>query len=125
LCAGAISVDQAPAPQVAGEASFAWRVARNGGSRLHRGEYLVQAQGETPAELCSQMQRYGQLEEPPAVCLAMDTACVEAFASGGWPFSEHELSAHWGALGALAPFIGMSLALMHAGDASTPCGWLS
>jgi hypothetical protein len=125
LCAGVISTGQVPEPLVAGEASFAWQVTRKGSCRLHRGELLLAEQGETPAALCSQMQRYARLEAPPEVCLAMEAACVETFASGGWPFSERELSAYWGALGAMAPFIGMSLALVHAQSAGTPCGWLS
>lgn len=125
LCAGAASIEQAPERQMAGEAAFAWRVGRKGASRLQRGEYLLMDKGESPAELCAQMQRYGGLAKAPAVCLAMDVQSMEAFVSGGWLASEHLLAAYWGVLGDLAPFIGMSMALLHSSGTGEPCGWLS
>lgn len=125
LCAGAASIEQAPAQQVAGEAAFAWRVGRQGASRLQRGEYLLMDKGESPAELCTQMQRYGGLAKAPAACLAMDAQSMEAFVAGGWSASEHLLAPYWGVLGDLAPFIGMSMALLHSTGTGEPCGWLS
>ncbi|BAN45902.1 hypothetical protein [Metapseudomonas resinovorans] len=125
LCAGASSTEQAPAQQMAGEAAFAWRVGHQGASRLQRGEYLVLDKGESPAELCAQMQRYGGLAKAPAACLAMDTQSMEAFVAEGWSANEHLLAPYWGALGDLAPFIGMSMALLHSAGTGEPCGWLS
>jgi hypothetical protein len=57
--------------------------------------------------------------------LALDKASQDAFVEGGWSAAEHQLSGHWGVLAQMAPFIGMSLALLQAGEAGEPCGWLS
>jgi len=122
LCAGVASVASAEEGELAGEAGFFWRVSWQGQQLLHRGEYLA---SESPAELCAQMQRYAGLETPPAYCLALDNTSQQAFVPGGWSAVEHQLAGQWGALAHLAPFIGMSLALLQAGDAGQPCGWLS
>lgn len=55
----------------------------------------------------------------------MDKESQEAFVEGGWSAGEHQLARHWGGLAHIAPFIGMSLALLQAGKAGQPCGWLS
>lgn len=122
LCAGVASIDRAPAGQMAGEGAFAWIVSHAGKTRLKRGEYLLD---ESPAELCSQVQRYGGLKEPPMACLAMDVQSLSAFVEGGWSASGHLLAAHWGVLEHLAPFMGMSVALLHSANADEACGWLS
>ncbi|WP_300630333.1 hypothetical protein [Pseudomonas sp.] len=122
LCAGVLSVQDAEAHEVPGEAGFLWRVCREGRQLLHRGEYQA---GESPAELCTQLQRYAGLQAPPATCLALDNTSQEVFAGGGWSAAQHQLSGQWGVLAHLAPFIGMSLALLQAGKAGQPCGWLS
>lgn len=122
LCAGVVSVTGAEENEVPGEAAFLWRVSRQGRQLLHRGEYLA---GESPAELCTQLQRYAGLKTPPATCLALDKTSQEAFVAGGWSAVEHQLTGQWGVLAHLAPFIAMSLALLQAGDSGQPCGWLS
>jgi hypothetical protein len=55
----------------------------------------------------------------------LDKTSQVEFAQGGWCAAEHQLSTQWGLLGNLAPFIGMSLALLQAKVAAQPCGWLS
>lgn len=124
LCAGVVSRDQAGEGEVPGEAGFLWVVARNGPLRLHRGEYLIPEKNESAAELCAQVQRYAGLSEAPVDCLALDAASLEAFVEGGWPAAQHQLAEYWGALGELAPFVGMSLAALQATESSKPCGWL-
>ena len=124
LCAGVASVQSAEEAAPPGEGGFLWRVSRQGRQLLHRGEYLASETQEPPAGLCAQMQRYAGLQAPPT-CLAMDSASQEAFVAGGWSAAEHQLAGHWGSLGNLAPFIGMSLALLQAKEAGQPCGWLS
>ncbi|WP_319017564.1 hypothetical protein [Pseudomonas sp. EggHat1] len=125
LCAGVASVEQAAAERLAGEAGFAWLVSHAPVSQLKRGEYLQADQGERAAELCAQMQRYANLDAAPAACLAMDAESLGAFAEGGWPANEHLLAAYWGVLDNLAPFIGMSVALLHSAGTGQACGWLS
>ncbi|KAA6168289.1 hypothetical protein F3K50_23370 [Pseudomonas marginalis] len=122
LCAGVASVAIAEDGELPGEAGFYWRVSRHGRQLLHRGEYLAD---RAPAELCAQVQRYAALEQPPSDCLALDKASQDAFVVSGWSASEHQLAGQWGVLAHLAPFIGMSLALLQAGEAGQPCGWLS
>lgn len=122
LCAGVVSVERADDNELPGEAGFLWRVSRTGRQLLHRGEYRA---GESPAELCAQLQRYAGLQAPPSTCLALDKTSQAAFVEGGWSAVEHQLAGQWGVLADLAPFIGMSLALLQAGEASQPCGWLS
>lgn len=122
LCAGVVSVQSADEGELAGEAGFVWRVSREARQLLHRGEYLTD---ELPAEVCGQLQRYAGLSAPPDTCLALDKTSQEAFVAHGWSATEHQLNGHWGALAQLAPFIGMSLALLQAGGAGQPCGWLS
>lgn len=125
LCAGVVSVECADEDEVPGEAGFLWLVSRQGQQVLHRGEYLLTEVDESPAELCAQLQRYAGLEAPPPACLALDQASQKAFVEGGWSAAEHQLIGQWGVLADLAPFIGMSLALLQAGEARQPCGWLS
>ena len=122
LCAGVVSVESADEGELTGEAGFLWRASRQGRQLLHRGEYLA---SESPVELCTQMQRYAGLQSPPTTCLALDRASQAAFVEGGWSAVEHQLAGQWGVLAHLAPFIGMSLALLQAGEAGQPCGWLS
>ena len=122
LCAGVVSVESADESDLPGEAGFLWRVNRQGRQLLHRGEYQA---GESPVELCAQMQRYAGLETPPTTCLALDKTSQAAFVGGGWSAAEHQLAGQWGVLADLAPFIGMSLALLRAGEAGQSCGWLS
>lgn len=125
LCAGVVSVPSAEEPELPGEAGFVWLVSCRGRQLLHRGEYLLSEASESPAELCVQMQRYAGLDAAPPTCLALDKTSQGAFVKGGWSATEHQLSEHWGVLAQLAPFIGMSLALLQAGQAGQPCGWLS
>jgi hypothetical protein len=125
LCAGVVSVPSAEEPELPGEAGFVWLVSRQGRQLLHRGEYLLSETNESPAELCVQMQRYTGLDAAPPTCLALDKTSQGAFVKGGWSAAEHQLSGHWGVLAQLAPFIGMSLALLQAGETRQPCGWLS
>jgi hypothetical protein len=125
LCAGVVSVPSTEEPELPGEAGFLWLVSRQGRQLLHRGEYLLAEANESPAELCAQIQRYAGLDAAPPACLALDKASLGAFVEGGWSATEHQLSGHWGVLAQLAPFIGMSLALLQAGEAGQPCGWLS
>ncbi len=125
LCAGVVSVARAEEAELPGEAGFVWVVSRQGRQVLHRGEYLLTEADESPAELCAQLQRYARLEAPPPACLALDQASQKAFVEGGWPAAEHQLTGQWGVLADLAPFIAMSLALLQAGEARQPCGWLS
>jgi hypothetical protein len=125
LCAGVLSVPGADAPDLPGEAGFVWLVSHRGRQLLQRGEYLSGEPDESPAELCAQIQRYAGLEAAPPDCLALDKTSQGAFLAGGWQSADHQLSGHWGVLGQLAPFIGMSLALLQAGGAGQPCGWLS
>jgi hypothetical protein len=125
LCAGVASVEQAPAEQLAGEAGFAWLVSHAPASQLKRGEYLQVEQGDSAAELCAQMQRYASLDAPPASCLAMDVDSQGAFVEGGWLANEHLLASHWGVLENLAPFMAMSVALLHSAGSGRACGWLS
>ncbi|RMT61146.1 hypothetical protein ALP29_00516 [Pseudomonas syringae pv. avii] len=122
LCAGVSSIATAQDGELPGEAGFYWRVSRQARQLLHRGEYLADG---ASVELCAQMQRYAGLEQPPSDCLALDKASQDAFVEGGWSAAEHQLAGQWGVLGDLAPFIGMSLALLQAGAAGQPCGWLS
>lgn len=122
LCAGVVSVASADEGELPGEAGFLWRVSRQGRQLLHRGEYQA---GESAAELCTQLQRYAGLQAPPGICLALDKTSQEGFVTGGWSAVEHQLNGQWGVLAHLAPFIGMSLALLQAGEARQPCGWLS
>ncbi|MCO7517965.1 hypothetical protein NJF44_24575 [Pseudomonas guariconensis] len=124
LCAGAVSREQAEEGEIPGEAGFVWVVSRKGSLRLHRGEYLLLEHGETARELCAQMQRYAGLSEAPADCLALDASSPLAFVEGGWTVGQHQLAEYWGALGELAPFVGMSLAAIQAEHSSEPCGWL-
>jgi hypothetical protein len=124
LCAGVVSTQSSEEGTPPGEGGFLWIVSRQGRQLLHRGEYLSGEPNEAPAELCAQMQRYAGLQAPPT-CLAMGQASQEAFLAGGWSALEHQLAGHWGALAHLAPFIGMSLALLQAKEAGQPCGWLS
>nr|WP_180203446.1 hypothetical protein [Pseudomonas sp. SbOxS1]NYU03113.1 hypothetical protein [Pseudomonas sp. SbOxS1] len=125
LCAGVVSVPETEAPGLPGEAGFLWLVSRQGRQLLHRGEYLLSELDESPAELCSQIQRYAGLDAAPPDCLALDITSQGTFLKGGWQSGEHQLSGHWGVLAQLAPFIGMSLALLQASEARQPCGWLS
>lgn len=125
LCAGVVSAQSGEAAAPPGEGGFLWVVSRQGRQLLHRSEYLSGETHEPVAELCSQIQRYAGLQAPPPTCLAMDQASQEAFLAGGWSALEHQLAGHWGALAHLAPFIGMSLALLQAKEAGQPCGWLS
>jgi hypothetical protein len=125
LCAGVVSVERAEEEELPGEAGFLWRVSRQGQQLLHRGEYLLTEAEELPAELCAQLQRCAGLEAAPPSCLALDQASQAVFVEGGWSASEHQLSGQWGVLADLAPFIAMSLALLQAGEAGQPCGWLS
>jgi hypothetical protein len=125
LCAGVVSVPGAEEPELPGEAGFVWLVSHQGRQLLHRGEYLLSEANESPAELCVQMQCYAGLDAAPPDCLALDKTSQGAFVEGGWQSAEHQLSGHWGVLAQLAPFIGMSLALLQAREAGQPCGWLS
>ena len=100
-------------------------MSRQGRQLLHRGEYLLSELDESPAELCGQIQRYAGLDAAPPDCLALDKTSQGTFLKGGWRSGEHQLSGHWGVLAQLAPFIGMSLALLQAREAGQPCGWLS
>ncbi|WP_032831623.1 hypothetical protein [Pseudomonas sp. GM78] len=125
LCAGVVSVPETEAPGLPGEAGFLWLVSRQGRQLLHRGEYLLSELDESPAELCVQIQRYAGLDVAPPDCLALDKTSQGTFLKGGWQSGEHQLSGHWGVLAQLAPFIGMSLALLQAREAGQPCGWLS
>ena len=125
LCAGVVSVQRAEKAELPGEAGFLWVVSWQGQQLLHRGEYLLSEAHELPADVCAQVQCYAGLEGPPPNCLAMDSHSQEAFVEGHWSAAEHLLSAQWGVLGPLAPFIGMSLALLHAQEAGQPCGWMS
>ncbi|MFV3331193.1 type VI secretion system contractile sheath large subunit [Pseudomonas sp. NY15437] len=124
LCAGVVSRNEADEGEVPGEAGFVWVVGRKGTLRLHRGEYLLAEKGESASELCSQMQRYAGLTEAPADCLALDAASVGAFVDGGWAAAQHPLADYWGALGELAPFVGMSLAAFQTAESGNACGWL-
>lgn len=123
LCAGVVSLEHAGDRAVPGEAGFVWMIGHRGQVQLHRGESLSSDE-ESAAGLCAQMQRYAGLDEAPAHCLALDAASQAAFLDGGWQAAEHQLSGHWGELGGLAPFVGMSLALLQAQESSQPCGWL-
>lgn len=125
ICAGVVSTQSAEDGEVPGEAGFVWLVCRQGRTLLHRGEYLLSERGETPAELCPQIQGYAGLDCAPPTCLALDETSQKAFVEGGWSAAEHQLAGHWGVLAHLAPFIGMSMALLQAGEAGQPCGWLS
>jgi len=122
LCAGVVSVESTDEGELPGEAGFLWRVSRQGRQVLHRAEYRAD---ESTTDLCAQMQRYAGLDTPPSCCLAMDSASQQAFVEGGWSAVEHQLDGQWGVLADLAPFIGMSLALLQAGQTRQPCGWLS
>ncbi|MNE30684.1 hypothetical protein D3C80_1242160 [compost metagenome] len=124
LCAGVVSVEHAEEAELAGEAGFFWLVSRKGKQLLHRGEYLLTEAEESATVLCAQLQRYAGLEAAPATCLALDETSAKAFVEGGWSVGEHQLARYWGALGQLAPFVGMSLALLHAQEAGQSCGWL-
>lgn len=125
LCAGVVSVQITDAADVPGEAGFLWLVSRQGRQLLHRGEYLLQDADETSVDLCAHVQRSARLESPPPACLALDQVSQKAFVEGGWSAGEHLLAGHWGVLAHIAPFIGMSLALLQAGKTRQPCGWLS
>lgn len=125
LCAGVVSLERAGDGDLPGEAGFLWVVDRQARQLLHRGEYLLSETNESPAELCAQVQCYAGLDGPPPSCLALDKISQVVFAQGGWCVAEHQLSTQWGLLGNLAPFIGMSLALLQAKVAAQPCGWLS
>jgi len=125
LCAGVMSVEQAGEAELPGEAGFLWLVSRQGRQVLHRGEYLSHEADKTAADLCAQIQRYAGLDAAPFASLALDQASQEAFVEGKWGAGEHQLSGHWGVLAHIAPFIGMSLALLQAGEAGQSCGWLS
>lgn len=125
LCAGVVSTQSAEEGELPGEAGFLWLVSRQGRKLLHRGEYLLSERGETAAELCAQVQGYASLNCAPPTCLALDEVSQKAFVEGDWSAAEHQLAEHWGALAQMAPFIGMSLALLQAGEAGQPCGWLS
>lgn len=124
LCAGVMSVESAEGTVLPGEAGFLWLVSWQGRQVLHRGEYLNETH-QTAIGLCTQMQRYAGIDSAPPACLAMDKESQEAFVEGGWSAGEHQLARHWGLLAHIAPFIGMSLALLQAGKAGQPCGWLS
>lgn len=125
LCAGVVSVQGTEATEVPGEAGFVWLVSRQGRQLLHRSEYRLDDTDATSIELCAQVQRYACLDSAPPTCLALDQASQNAFVDGGWTAAEHQLAGHWGMLGQIAPFIGMSLALLQAGMSRQPCGWLS
>lgn len=124
LCAGVVSLERAEAGVLPGEAGFVWLVGHPGRQRVHRGEYLRAGGAESVADLCAQMQRYGGLNGAPTDCLALDVASQVAFVEGGWLASEHQLAGHWGALGELAPFVGMSLAVLRTQESGQACGWL-
>ncbi|MED5609067.1 hypothetical protein VV867_15335 [Pseudomonas sp. JH-2] len=124
LCAGVVSREQADEGEMPGEAGFLWVVGRKGTLRLHRGEYLLPEKGETASELCAQMQGYAGLNQAPEDCLALDAVSQAAFVEGGWTVGQHQLAEYWGALGELAPFVGMSLAALQAEQSGEPCGWL-
>lgn len=124
LCAGVLSVEGAEDTDLPGEAGFLWQVSWHGRQLLHRGEYLNETH-QTDIDLCQQIQRYAGIDSAPSACLAMDKESQEAFVVGGWSAGEHQLARHWGGLAHIAPFIGMSLALLQAGKAGQPCGWLS
>lgn len=125
LCAGVASLRSAEDAQLPGEGGFVWLVSRQGRQLLHRGESLLSEPHESPSGLCAQMQRYAGLQNPPPACLALDQPSQSAFIDGGWSAVDHPLAGYWGVLAHLAPFIGMSLALLQARDAGQPCGWLS
>lgn len=125
LCAGVASLEQAPNGQLPGEGGFVWWVVWHGRMRLHRGESLPADVPEIAAQACMQVQRYAGLDSPPPECVAIGTASQKAFVNGGWPVAEHQLAAHWGELAGLASFIGMSLAMLQAGETRQACGWLS
>lgn len=125
LCAGVVSVDAAEGEDIPGEAGFVWRVSHNAKAVLHRGEIMLAENADQPAELCAQIQRYAGLSAPPATCLAMDKSSGGAFVAGGWSGDQHQLMDKWGVLAHLAPFIGMSLAVLQAGQSGQGCGWLS
>jgi hypothetical protein len=123
LCAGVASLDAGAGTGPPGEAGFVWIAGRLGEQCLHRGDYLNTEAQEDSATLCAQVQRYAGLTAAPQ-CLALDLASQGAFVAGGWQAAEHQLGKHWRALGELAPFIGMSLALLQAGHSRQACGWL-
>jgi len=125
VCAGVASVVSSADERPPGEGGFLWLVNRQGRQLLHRGEYLMSESGESPAELCAQVQGYAGMDKAPPDCLALDKTSQDVFVKGGWSAVEHQLSGHWGVLAQLGPFIGMSLALLQAGEAGQPCGWLS
>ena len=125
LCAGVVSVESAEGTETPGEAAFLWRISRQGQQALHRGEYLMKEAAELPSALCARLQRSAGLDASPPTCLSLDKASQEAFVEGGWLAGEHLLAGQWGVLTNLAPFIGMSLALLAAGESGQACGWLS
>lgn len=122
LCAGVVSRTQAQPGGLPGEAGFVWRVSHRGAQLLHRGEYQA---SESATDLCLQVQRYAGLALPPSICVAVDKESHQAIATGGWAATAHQVAGYWGELGQLAPFVGMSLALLQAGHSAQPCGWLS
>jgi hypothetical protein len=124
LCAGVISVDRAEGKALPGEGGFLWLVSHRAQQALHRGEYLSPAANESSQAICTQVQGYAELEAPPSSCLAMDADSAAVFVASGWSPQQHQLLGKWGALAQLAPFIGMSLALLQAGESRKPCGWL-
>jgi hypothetical protein len=125
LCAGVVSMQASEGEGIPGEGGFLWRVGHQAKAFLHRGDVLLPENGELPAELCAQVQRYARLSAPPPDCLALDESSSEAFVTGGWSAREHQLSDKWGELAHLGPFIGMSLALLQAAHAGQGCGWIS
>lgn len=125
LCAGVASLEHAGSGELPGEGGFVWWVGWHGRALLHRGEYLLSDAGESAAQACAQLQGYAGLDAAPAHCVALGPSCQGTFVGGGWPVAEHQVAAHWGNLGGLAPFIGMSLALLQAGESRQACGWLS
>lgn len=124
LCAGVLSTESAEGADLPGEAGFLWLVSWQGRQVLHRGEYLDETH-QSVTSLCAQMQRYAGIDSAPPACLAMDKESQKTFVEGGWTAARHQLAGHWGLLAHIAPFIGMSLALLQAGKAGQPCGWLS
>lgn len=125
LCAGVVGTLALEPPRIAGEGGFVWRVGWQATARLQRGEYLLADKGDTPEVVGAQVQRYAGLEQAPAQYLAMDKSSMDGFVASGWSANGSLQAGYWGELRDLAPFVGMSLALLQVASSGQACGWMS
>lgn len=123
LVAGITQYDTTQETPIA-EAGFVWLVSVEGTYALHRSE-VVEPQ-EDRVSATTQLMKYAELNTPPAVILAMDSASAAALTASEWRNVDAMLAPYFGATTSLSPFLAITQGVAHCRQThETSCGWIS